>query len=105
MSAPKIYHLADRVSAQGKVSALCFKRPKAIDLKKALWTIRDAAVTCAECLAIMRADRVYRRLFVDKIKCGEGCWSSNPQAHPMVSHWHGADEDAIRAAIREELKK
>jgi len=47
----KIYHRASKVNAKGQVSALCFKSPRAIDLKKALWTIRDEAVTCQKCRA------------------------------------------------------
>ena len=37
----------------GAVSALCFKKPRAIDLKIASWTIRDEAVTCKQCLRII----------------------------------------------------
>lgn len=33
----------------GRVSALCFKRPRAIDMKRASWTTCDAAVTCRRC--------------------------------------------------------
>lgn len=49
---PKIYHRAYLMSAQG-VSALCFRRPRSIDLRRATWTNRDEAVTCKKCLAII----------------------------------------------------
>lgn len=49
----KVYHKAHLMSERG-VSALCFKQPRSIDLKRALWTLRDEAVTCAKCLKVMR---------------------------------------------------
>lgn len=54
----KIYHKADKMSELG-VSALCFKRPQAINLKRALWTLRDEAVTCGKCKKIL--EREYDR--------------------------------------------
>ncbi len=48
------YHKAVLINGRGGVSALCFKRPRAIDLKKALWTIVDDSVTCPKCLRLMR---------------------------------------------------
>ena len=44
---------ADKISARG-VSALCFPKPRAIDLKRAAWTIRASAVTCEKCLKILK---------------------------------------------------
>lgn len=35
----------------GRVSALCFKKPRAIDMKRASWTTSDKAVTCPRCRA------------------------------------------------------
>lgn len=35
------------------VSALCFKRPRAINLRVASWSNRVEAVTCKKCLAIL----------------------------------------------------
>ena len=49
----KTYHMADKVNPQGGVSALCFGKPRAIDLTRALWTNRQEAVTCKKCLAIL----------------------------------------------------
>lgn len=51
----KKYHKAALFRQDGSVSALCFRRPRAIDLRYALWTIDDNAVTCGECLrALMK---------------------------------------------------
>lgn len=49
--APKIYHRAHLMGPDGQVSALCFKRPRAIDLRTASWTLRDDEVTCPKCIA------------------------------------------------------
>ena len=51
----KPYHMADKVNRKGGVSALCFEKPRAIDLTRALWTNRTEAVTCKKCLAILSA--------------------------------------------------
>ena len=45
----KIYHYAAKINAEGGVSALCFVTPRAIDLSRASWTIRENAVTCRKC--------------------------------------------------------
>lgn len=50
----KIYHRADKINKNGAVSALCFLKPKRINLSKELWTLRDEAVTCEKCLAIIK---------------------------------------------------
>lgn len=56
----RVYHRADKISAGG-VSALCFKRPRAIDMRPdsgQTWTTDDAAVTCPRCRkAITARDR------------------------------------------------
>jgi hypothetical protein len=49
----KIYHRAKHIRSDGAVSALCFKTPRKINLKRALWTIRDEAVTCRKCLKLL----------------------------------------------------
>ena len=49
----KIIHRAAQVNPYGGVSALCFKKPRAINLKMALWSIRDPAVTCKKCIKIL----------------------------------------------------
>lgn len=49
------YHLAShfRKHGDGSISALCFKKPRRINLQQAYWTIRPAAVTCEACLKLM----------------------------------------------------
>ncbi len=54
---PKKYHKAARFGGGGRVSALCSRRPRAINLTKASWTLRDEAVTCKKCLAIMKGGK------------------------------------------------
>ncbi len=49
----KPYHRASLINARGGVSALCFAKPRSINLTRALWTNRDEAVTCQACLAKM----------------------------------------------------
>lgn len=51
----KKYHMADKMTGDGRVSALCFQTPRAINLRNALWTLRKDAVTCAGCLRRLRA--------------------------------------------------
>lgn len=46
----KIYHMGSLVNIKGDVSALCFKKPRAINLKKEGWVLRWIAVTCPKCL-------------------------------------------------------
>jgi hypothetical protein len=50
----KKYHKAALFAPDGSVSALCFRRPRAIDLRRALWTTDDTAVTCVKCLRAMK---------------------------------------------------
>jgi len=54
-SQTKLYHRGSLIDNKGNVSALCYAKPKAINLKQALWTNRDEAVTCPKCLAILKA--------------------------------------------------
>ncbi len=49
----KKYHKAALFGPGGRVSALCFRSPRAINLNLALWTICDEAVTCPKCLREM----------------------------------------------------
>jgi len=46
----KLCHMAHLQTGDGRVSAWCFKRPRAINLRVARWTIRWSAVTCRKCL-------------------------------------------------------
>ncbi len=45
----KIVHRASLIRADGGVSALCYRRPRAIRLGVASWTLIDSAVTCPKC--------------------------------------------------------
>jgi hypothetical protein len=47
----KPYHYAKFINDKGEVSALCFKKPHAINLKIESWTNRKEAVTCEKCKA------------------------------------------------------
>ena len=49
----KRIHLAEKIASGGRVSAACFDPPRAINLKRATWTIRPEAVTCPRCLALI----------------------------------------------------
>jgi hypothetical protein len=53
----RFYHFAAKVNASGGVSALCFVRPLAINLRRASWTLRREAVTCAKCQQLLEATR------------------------------------------------
>ena len=48
----KVYHLAKLFGKNG-VSALCYKQPRAICLRLALWTITPRQVTCRKCRKLM----------------------------------------------------
>ena len=49
----RLTHFAAQVREDGAVSALCFSKPRKIDLSRAVWTNREEAVTCPRCLKIM----------------------------------------------------
>ena len=49
----KRFHKASLISKKG-VSALCFQTPRKINLKRALWTLIDKAVTCPKCKAALK---------------------------------------------------
>ena len=48
-------HRGDKINSQGAVSALCFSPARAIDMKRSTWTMRDDAVTCPKCNALIFA--------------------------------------------------
>jgi len=54
---PKPIHFGALVSASGAVSPLCAARPRAIDLRRASWTNRKEAVTCARCRKALKGLR------------------------------------------------
>jgi hypothetical protein len=45
----KIVHKAGKINENGHVSALCFRKPRPIDLTRASWTLVDKFVTCGHC--------------------------------------------------------
>jgi len=51
---PKPVHFAKQIRDDGAVSPLCARKPRSINLQAATWTIRQEAVTCAKCLAIIK---------------------------------------------------
>lgn len=51
----KTAHMAAKCTDKGQVSALCYSRPRAINLRLTTWTIRRDAVTCPRCKAILTA--------------------------------------------------
>ena len=70
----KIYHKASHVNQCGGVSALCYALPRAIDLRRASWTIRDEAVTCPRCKELMRQiANVAANSYVQRNGSCEGC--------------------------------
>lgn len=53
----KIVHRAAVIAHDGRVSARCYKKPRAIDLRVVSWTIRDEAVTCTKCKRIVQGGK------------------------------------------------
>ncbi len=51
----RIVHRAKLINERGGVSPLCARTPRAINLKRATWVLRDEAVTCPRCLSLMGA--------------------------------------------------
>ena len=49
----KRFHMGKHVNSRGGVSALCFKRPRAINMKRESWTLSPEAVTCPKCIALL----------------------------------------------------
>ena len=51
----RIYHMAGKIRGDGAVSAICYTKPMAINLRLASWTNRPEAVTCPRCKKKMAA--------------------------------------------------
>ena len=49
----RMRHRGDKIDPRGRVSALCFPKPRAIDMKRATWVMTDDAVTCPKCRALI----------------------------------------------------
>lgn len=51
----KVYHFWNKIAEDGSVSALCYKRPRAINYARGQsWTNRPQAVTCSKCRKLLR---------------------------------------------------
>ena len=50
----RMRHRGNKINAQGRVSALCFPTPRAINMKRESWALTDDGVTCPKCLALIR---------------------------------------------------
>ena len=53
----RVAHMGQKVNALGDVSALCFVKPRAIDLKRATWTLREQTVSCPKCRRLLEERR------------------------------------------------
>ena len=51
----RMRHKGDKVDAKGRVSALCFEKPHPINLKRETWVMRNSAVDCPKCKALILA--------------------------------------------------
>ena len=53
----KAVHIAKHCTIDGRVSALCYKRPRAIDLKRGQsWVLEPERATCPKCRKIAAVD-------------------------------------------------
>ena len=50
----KRVHMASKVAEDGSVSALCYFKPRRIDMRFATWTTDAKAVTCEACRLRLR---------------------------------------------------
>ena len=55
MAEGKVYHRASKIASNGDVSALCYAKPRRINLARESWTLIDSAVTCPKCRALIDA--------------------------------------------------
>ncbi len=49
----KLRHMAGKTRGDGAVSALCYRRPRSIDLTRVSWTIDPGNVTCERCIQLL----------------------------------------------------
>lgn len=56
----RMRHRGDQIDARGRVSALCFQTPRAINMKRATWVMTDDGVTCPKCLALISRRAIYK---------------------------------------------
>lgn len=80
--APRMYHMAHKFKQDnsGDVSALCFKRPRKIDMQhgRVAWTLRPESVTCPKCLEILGDEMNTVDNFHDHLDACEQC-----REHPL----------------------
>jgi hypothetical protein len=50
---PRPRHLGTKINANGDVSALCFAKPRKINLAHASWVLRPEDVTCPKCKKLL----------------------------------------------------
>lgn len=53
MPPTRMRHRGAKIDGRGRVSALCFGEPRAIDMRRESWTLTDAGVTCPKCRALI----------------------------------------------------
>lgn len=53
LTQPKVSHRAKYMDSHGNTSALCFAKPRAVDLSRETAVLVDGNVTCPKCLALM----------------------------------------------------
>jgi uncharacterized membrane protein YgcG len=92
----KIYHKADKIKENGEVSALCFTTPHMIPNTE-MWTIRDEAVNCRKCLAILAGKTTYRAEDYSNSQVNSGSdllqsmtFSATTDEHTSLDHIEGA---------------
>lgn len=51
----KVYHWARFVDPKGRISPWCAENPRALNLRRELWTQVESAVTCEKCSAARKA--------------------------------------------------
>lgn len=56
-SKPRIVHFAALFNKRGGASAACSESPRAINMRRATWSISWDAVTCKACLAVRAAQK------------------------------------------------
>ena len=72
MPPTRMRHRGDKIDQKGRVSALCFPVPRAIDMRRATWVMRDEAVTCPTCVAMLRARTDAKVCALSGATCGKG---------------------------------
>ncbi len=64
----KIVHRAKHLHPDGSVSPLCATSTRAINTRRASWTLRDDAVTCKRCLSCLKTKRRVGVNVIDQVE-------------------------------------